>query len=182
MDEIAEHLGPVARELLDCWSRLPRGDGCVPERVSFDPMAIVRILPVVSVIAREGEDQWRFRVVGSEIERRWGRRITGANCFERVSPAAADVMRRELKYIVEWPCGSWSRRRAELRSGRVAAIETLRLPLRTRDGAIGQILSCSGELAERILPIADPTQEIIRIVEQKFFDIGAGCPPHGAIA
>lgn len=145
-------------------------------------MAVVRILPVISIIEREGEDAWRFRLVGTEIERRWGRVITGTACYDGVSPAAVAVMRRELKNIVEWPCGSWSRRRVEFRSGRVAAIETLRLPLRAGDGAVSQILSCSGELGDTpLLASADPTREIIRITEQEYLDIGAGRPAEGAI-
>lgn len=181
MDEIADRLGPIARELLDAWVKLPRDGGVVPRRDRFDPMTITRILPVVSVIGREGEDQWRFRLVGTEIERRWNRKITGSDCFHGVSLPAAAVMRRELKSIVEWPCGSWSRRRIELLSGRAAAIETLRLPLRAKDGEITQILSCSGELPGRVSAIADPTREIITIVEQEYVDIGAGRPSRRAI-
>jgi hypothetical protein len=180
VDGIVERLGPVARELLASWSQLPR-DGCVPDRVSFDPMAIIRILPVVSVIEREGEDKWRFRLVGTEIERRWGKRLTGNECFQSLSPEAASIMRLELKCIVEWPCGSRSQRRTELVSGRVAALETLRLPLRGKDGAVSQILSCSGELGGRVA-IADPTRRITRIVEQEYFDIGAGRPARSAVA
>lgn len=181
MYDIADRLGPIARELLDAWIKLPRDSGFVPSRASFDPMTIAHILPVISLIGREGEDQWRFRLVGTEIERRWGRIITGADCFAGVSPSAAAVMRRELKSIVEWPCGSWSRRRSELLSGRAAAIETLRLPMRAKDGEITQILSCSGELAGKISALADPTREIIRIVEQEYFDIGEGRPPQSAL-
>jgi hypothetical protein len=179
--EIAERLGPVARELLASWSELPRREGFVPDRESFDPMAITRILRVISLIEREGEDEWRFRLVGTEIERQWGRTFTGRNCFEELSPGAVAVMRRELKCIVEWPCGSWSRRRVELLSGRMMVIETLRLPLRAKCGAINQILSCNGELESNFQPAADAKREIVRIVDQQYFDIGAGCPPCGAI-
>jgi hypothetical protein len=179
--EIADRLSPIARELLDAWVKLPRDGGIVPGRDGFDPMAITRILPVISVIGREGEDDWRYRLVGTEIERRWNRRITGTDCFQSVSPSAAAVMRRELKSIVECPCGSWSRRRIELLSGRAAAIETLRLPLRAKDGAVTLILSCSGELPGRVSAVADPTREIIRIVEQEYVDIGTGRPLQGAI-
>jgi hypothetical protein len=178
--EIAERLGPIARELLTAWTELPR-KGCVPDRSSFDPMTIARILPVISVIEREGEDKWRFRLVGTEIERRWGRVITGENCFDGVSPSAADVMRLELKCIVEWPCGSHSLRRIELQSGRVMTIETLRLPLRAADCCVRQILSCSGELCGKAPVIHDPTREIIKIVEQEYFDIGAGRPTQRAL-
>ena len=181
MYEIAERLGPIAAELLACWSQLP-AQYCVPDRKSFDPMAIARILPVISLLERTGPDEWYFRLVGTEIERRWGRKITGHDCLEIVSPEAAQIMRREFREIVEQPCGSWSRRRVELVSGRLAAIETLRLPLRVSDGTVGQILSCSGELAHMTPPGVDPPREIIMITDQEFFDIGAGCPASGAVA
>ena len=44
-----------------------------------EPMSIARILPIVSLLERTGPDDWRFRLVGTEIERRWGRKITGSD-------------------------------------------------------------------------------------------------------
>ena len=90
-------------------------------------------------------------------------------------------MCREFRGIVEQPCGSWSRRRLELVSGRVASIESLRLPLRGNDGAVSQILSCSGELRSPGMAGLDAPREIVMITEQEFFDIGAGCPATDAI-
>jgi hypothetical protein len=181
LHEIVDRLGPIAAELLTCWSRLP-ARGCVPDRKSFDPMAIARILPVISVIERVGREDWRFRLVGTEIERRWERKISGQDVLEAVSPAAARIMRHELKQIVEQPCGSWSRRRVELVSGRLAEIETLRLPLRAADSTVSLVLSCSGELARGTPADADRPREIIMITEQEYLDIGAGCPATDAIA
>jgi len=178
--EIFERFGPIARELLAAWLRLPR-EGVVPDRDSFDPMAIRRILPVISLIERKGEETWCYRLVGSEIERRWGRRITGMDVIQGVSPEAAAMIREELRTVVEWPCGSWSQRRISLRSGRVAAVQTVRLPLRVKDGTVSQILSCSGELSGDGSAAADPTREIVRIVEHQFFDIGAGLPTQSTL-
>jgi hypothetical protein len=180
--ELAERLGPIARELLTAWSRLPARDG-VPDRKSFDPMSIARILPVISLLERTGPDEWYFRLVGTEIERRWGRKITGSDLNDIVSPQAVTVMRPELRNIVEWPCGSWCHRLVGLQSGRRAAIETLRLPLRANDGRVNLVLSCSGELSTtRQSAAIDLPREIHTITDQEFFDIGAGCPSQSAIA
>jgi hypothetical protein len=177
VSELVERLGPVARELLEYWTRLPK-HGCVPHRRDFDPMAIVRILPVVSLIQRTTEGAWQFRIAGTEIERRWERKLTGQKYLEIdiVSRQAAETMRREFEFITTWPCASWSLRRVELRSGRRAVIETLRVPLRAADDRISQILSCSGELDDRSIRAPDGAREIIMITEQEFLDIGAGCP------
>jgi hypothetical protein len=180
VSDIAASLGPVARELLVAWSRLP-ARGFVPDRSDFDPMAVAHILPVVSIIERIGPDDWRFRLVGTEIERRWGRGITGSNITDIVSPPAVAVMRRELREIVERPCGSWSERLVALRSERRAVLETLRLPLRAGDGRVSLVLSCSGELAPRVSPRPDAAREIHTIARQRYVDIGAGCPPCGAL-
>jgi hypothetical protein len=180
VEPITERLGPVARELFALWWRLPR-QGLVPERRNFDPMTAVRILPVISVIEREGPDAWRFRIVGTEIERRWGQVFTGCDCLANVSAQAASVMQREFRTVLEFPCGSRSLRRVRFGSGRTSVIETLRLPLRGKDGTNSQILSCSGELGGDIAFAVDTPREVITIAEQEYVDIGAGCPPQGAI-
>jgi hypothetical protein len=181
--QITEHLGSVAHDLLAYWAQLPKREW-VPDRHAFDPMAIARILPVVSVLQREAGGDWRFRLVGTEIERRWERPLTGLSYFDIniVSRQAADIMRLEMSQVVEWPCGSWSLRRVEFRSGRRAVVETLRLPLRANDGSVGLIVSCSGELHERAAPADGAAREIIMITEHQFLDIGAGTPPDGALA
>jgi hypothetical protein len=178
--EIAQRLGPVARELLACWSELPTRD-CVPDRQAFDPMAVARILPVVSLIERVDQALWRFRLVGTEIERRWGRTLTGRDALAVASPETAKITRQELTNIVGWPCGSWSQRRVEFKSGRVGAVETLRLPLRAADGVVRLVLSCSGELHGLSPAITDVPREIVMITNQQYFDVGVGCPPESAI-
>ena len=182
MDSMIGLLGPNARELLTYWQGLPRRD-CVPQRRDFDPMAIAAILPVITLLERVSDDNWRFRLVGTEIERRWGGRYTGLNYLELdfVSARAAGAMRRELVMMTKRPCGSWSRRRVEFHSGRRASIETLRLPLRANDGTVAQIICCSEELGDQTEPATDGPREIINITEQQFLDIGAGVPAIGSL-
>lgn len=171
---IADQLQPIARELFAAWSRLPRCGG-VPSRDDFDPMAIARILPVVSLIERTGS-VWRLRLVGTEIERRWGRGLTGIDYRDILSPEAAITTERELSTICGRPCGSWSLRHLELHSGRRLTAESFRLPLRGCDGDVSLILSCSGELTGRTLRDADRHCEVVMVAAQCFLDIGAGVP------
>ena len=182
MIEVAEGVGPVARELLAYWSTLPRRE-FVPERRHFDPMAIVRILPVITLLERVADDDWRFRVAGTEIERRWERNLTGVPYLgiDILSPRASAAMRHEFNRVVDFPCGSWSRRAVRLQSGRGALVETLRLPLRAGDGSLSLIVSCSAESGDPIEPQADAPQEIIHITAHRFFDIGAGSPDESAL-
>jgi hypothetical protein len=172
---VVNRMRPTARDLLAAWSALPRHDG-VPVRADFDPMAVPHILPVVSLIERVEEGEWRMRLAGTEIERRWGRTLTGLSYTDIMAAAAAASTLCEFEAICRRPCGSWSMRHLELSSGRRIDVETLRLPLRAADGSVSLILSCSGELSGRFLHEPDRCREILTVVEQEFLDIGAGIP------
>jgi hypothetical protein len=175
VDTLSPRLQPASHKLLAAWLKLPRPD-IVPSRVDFDPCAISSILPIVSLIERTGADEWRVRVAGTEIERRWGRELSGLTYAEVLSPQAVEVTHCEFDAVCRQPCGSWSLRRLDLRSGRRLHTETLRLPLRGRDGAVSLILSCNGELSPEVMYDADMPREIVTVFEQEFFDIGAGLP------
>jgi hypothetical protein len=174
---VVEHLGPNASRLLKYWQQLPQR-GSIPDRRDFDPMAIVPVLPFITLLERVTDSEWRLRVIGTEVERRWRGKYTGHNylTLDIVSAQAANVMLREFRTITQWPCGSWSRRNVEFRSGRRVAIETLRLPLRAIDGNIAQIISSSEEFGNRAGFATDRPSGIIEITEQRFVDIGAGAP------
>ena len=175
MDSINPRLQPASQKLLAAWLRLPRTD-VVPSRRDFEPGEIASILPVISVIERVAADEWRLRLVGTEIERRWGRDLAGLSYAEMLSPQAVEVTHCEFDAICRQPCGSWSLRRLDLRSGRKLQTETLRLPMRARDGEVRLILSCNGELSPEIMYDIDEPREIVKVYEQEFFDIGAGVP------
>lgn len=175
MDTITDNLGPAAAELLAAWALLPKRE-CVPDRDAFYPMAVARILPVITLLERIDDHEWRFRLVGTEVDRRWGRLLTGLNCLEIAAPAVTEIIRREFTEVVGRPCGSWSIRRVAFDSGRNATIETLRLPLRAKDGSVSLILGSSGELPSRMVHELDRPSSIVTILEQRFFDIGAGVP------
>jgi hypothetical protein len=183
VNTLVEHLGPNASRLLKYWQLLPQR-GSVPDRRDFDPMEIPPVLPFITLLERVTDNEWRFRIVGTEVERRWRGNYTGHNylTLDIVSEQVADMMLREFTAITQWPCGSWSRRNVEFRSRRCAVIETLRLPLRTNDGNTGQIISCSEEFGDRAGLATDGPRGIVEIIEQRFVDLGAGAPTAGLLA
>jgi hypothetical protein len=40
-------------------------------------------------VQRVDAEVWRYRLVGTEVDRRWGRPLTGVNCIEIAAPEAA---------------------------------------------------------------------------------------------
>lgn len=175
MEAIHARFQPASQKLWAAWSALPR-PGIVPTRTSFDPCAIPSILPVISLIERMAPGEWRVRLAGTELERRWGRELSGLSYAEVLSSQAVDVTHCELDAICRQPCGSWSLRHLELQSGRRLQTETLRLPLRDKHGEVALIVSCNGELTPELMREPDQPREIITVFEQQFFDIGAGIP------
>jgi hypothetical protein len=176
VDSIGARLQPASQKLLAAWLRLPRPE-IVPTRAVFDPCEIASILPIISLIERATPNEWRMRLAGTELERRWGKDLSGLTYAEVLSPQAVDVTHCEFEAICRHPCGSWSLRGLELRSGRRLQVETMRLPLRGKDGEISLILSCHGELSPQILYQGDHPRAIVTVFDQGFFDIGAGIPP-----
>jgi hypothetical protein len=173
MDAIADMFGPAASELSAMWRALPK-EGLVPRRECFDPMLLPRILPVVTLFERTGEDNWRFRLGGSEIDRRWGRNVTGLDYKTLVEPELAPIILREFTHIVTTPCGSWSVLRVAFASGRWTEIEILRFPMRAKDGSVSLILCTAEEVSARIGHQPEVPSSVARVAEQRFIDIGAG--------
>jgi hypothetical protein len=175
VDLICDRFQPASQKLWEAWSRLPRPD-IVPTRASFDPCDIPGILPVISLIERVSPGEWRVRLAGTELERRWGRELSGITFAEVLSPQAVEVTHCEFEAMCRQPCGSWSLRHLELRSGRRLQTETVRLPLRDKNGVVNLIVSCNGELSPDLMRETDQPREIVTVFEQEFFDIGAGVP------
>jgi len=180
VDSICGRFQPASLKLWAAWSRLPRPD-VVPARASFDPCAIPGILPVISLIERVSPGEWRVRLAGTELERRWGRALSGLSYAEVMSSQAVEVTHCEFEAICGQPCGSRSLRHLELRSGRRLQTETLRLPLRDKGGAVSLIVSCNGELSCDLMHEPDQPREIVTVFEQEFFDIGAGVPAFSCV-
>lgn len=173
MGAIADTFGPAASEFFAMWRALPK-EGLVPRRECFDPMLLPRILPVVTLFERMGEDDWRFRLSGSEIDRRWGRNVTGLDYKTLVEPELAPIILGEFTHIVTTPCGSWSVLRVAFASGRWTEIEILRLPMRAKDGSVSLILCTAEEVSIRIGHQLELPSSVAKVTEQRFIDIGAG--------
>jgi hypothetical protein len=178
---ITHELGPTAKKLLTVWSTLPRYE-LVPYREAFDPMVDVTILPVLTIFERGSDQVWRFRLAGTEIDRRWGRKVTGLAFTELTAPDVAPIMQREFDEIVRTPCGAYSLGHVEFDSGRLVAVEFLRLPLRARDGSVSLILSCAPELPRKATYQPDVPVSVGKIATQQFFDIGGGIPSDTPLA
>jgi hypothetical protein len=172
-----EEIGESGAALWTYWTSLAR-PGLVPYRRDFDPMAIKRVLPVVSLMEMEGPDTWRLRLVGTEICRRAGRDLTGLNYLDLLThaPARASQAQR-LATMMGHPCGATGDRRNIRSSGLEYRVRILSLPLRDSEGRIRLLVTTNEEIERRHwLGAERDSFEELSPVDSKFVDIGAGTP------
>lgn len=169
-----EKLGEPGFALWTYWSSI-RAGALVPYRRDFDPMAIVRQLPIISLIERVSALQWPIRLVGTEIVNRSGE-LTGRNLIDLVAPEQRAEQDRLLTDQLEHPCGSVGVRTNVRRSGTGYLVRTVTLPLRRADGKACMLISTNEEVDRDMLAPRSALGQM-RIAERRFIDIGAGKPP-----
>lgn len=167
-----QHFGAPAAALWDYWTRC-RGTELVPDRRTFDPMAIAEHLPIVCLLERDAPMQWRLRVVGTGIVNRSGE-LTGRNYMDLLVPEQRLDVDRRLNAQLAQPCGSFSTRR-NIRGGVDYLVRVLALPLRTADGVLRQIVTTNEEL-RGTRGIAERGIDALELTGSEFLDIGAGVP------
>ena len=118
-------LSQGGRALWDYWNALPKL-GTVPFRSDFDPAAVVRLLPFISIVERRSADDWRIRLAGTDVGRQAGMETTGLNYLDLVDPTLRSTLATILANIVSRPCAyrgipamrlSWHQSRPETFGG-----------------------------------------------------------------
>lgn len=71
-------LGRLARY----WHELAAAAGGVPPRAAFDPAAVVKLLPRLIVVEHLGDQEFRYRLLGTEVDRFTKSRYTGRRTSE----------------------------------------------------------------------------------------------------
>jgi len=94
--EVSAPEHPGNAELLAYWDS-HRGPHDALKRADFNPLALPRLLPGV-FLAEPADDDFRFRLVGSQIEDRMQRVLTGRSLTEiygpQLGPQTAEIYRR----------------------------------------------------------------------------------------
>jgi hypothetical protein len=135
---------PVLRPVLDYWEH-KRGARPLPRRGDIDPLELKAYLRHLFLIEVLGRDEFRYRLLGSEITDRYGRNSTGKTVREAYAaqPAVADWLTGMLVAVTR-------NARPVLATGSLAAInkehilsESLHLPLADDGESVGMILGAA---------------------------------------
>lgn len=168
-----------AQRFLDYWHSLPK-EGFVPRRQSFDPAAVVPLLPDLILCRYEFGARPRvvFSLIGSRHVDRWGRDLTGQDYLAFLPDHDRDSTWQRLRNVVEHPCGTHGYRAEVYRSGKVVLLETLILPLRGGEGRIDRCIAYGHEAPGYEKPRWDISigREFRATARERYLDIGNGVP------
>jgi hypothetical protein len=134
---------PLLRALRDYWEA-KRGRRAMPGRRDFDPAEIPSLLPHVFMLdVLPGGGDFRFRLLGSEITRRYGRDSTGKtlrDVYAVTSPTMFDQLTRLMTAVVESRRPVLSRSSLAAVSKDFVAYEAIHLPLSDDGQSVNIIL------------------------------------------
>ena len=134
---------PVLLDLLAYWER-KRGDRIMPTRADIDPLELKGHLGwLILVDVLPGLEDFRYRLVGTNIVHAVGRDSTGRTVRELYANTAAGYVSMTLKLfrlVAEEAQAVWTGGTLRVLGRGHRQFQTLMLPLDTGDGAVGKIL------------------------------------------
>ncbi len=177
-------LSSAAREFFAYWDGLPKCD-LVPRREHFDPVAVKHLLADIAILQYSFAEPPAliFRLAGTHHVQRWGHELTGRNYLDFVPAPRRALAWARQRLIVEHPCGTHSYRIETYASGRQVRLESIALPLRSRDGPADLMIVFSREAPDqKVEPWRlGEHQAFADSIGNRFIDIGRGAPDEPAV-
>jgi hypothetical protein len=179
---IGETAGParsaVSHEFEAFWRGLPR-DGAVPHRRRFEPKSAARFLPnlVLMETVVDGAGAFLLRLVGTAVEARIQRRLTGYDYLEFLPGEYRRGAVESARLIAQQPCGLWQITPLHYARGFSQNCELTMFPLRGDSGAF-LILACL-EWRDDLVRPTGPHEKLLHADTARefcFIDLGAGAP------
>jgi len=162
------------------WQHLRPDDAVIPSRAQLDPCEMPRLLPHVIVYdVAATPDTVTYRLVGTEITRRWGFDPTGRPYAEVVGGDEGWESARAILRVAHEAVGLRLLRRQVRPSGALDDVEVCCLPVWHDGRGAAQAMSVSAALAPGGRPLdthADPVRERI-LLEREHFELAAAASP-----
>jgi len=161
------------------WRALPK-QGCAPHRREFRPERATKFLKNLMLIEapQDSAARLRLRLVGSAIQLRIQRDITGCDYLDFLAPAHHVGAVQSCLAMLRQPCGLWQCMDVHYERGFAQALEVTAFPLLADPGGTALILALVEPLTALVTP--EPAQGRAMLVETAahyaFIDVGAGLP------
>ncbi|TNE60550.1 MAG: PAS domain-containing protein [Alphaproteobacteria bacterium] len=170
----------ATQDLVAFWRRLPRPEGQVcPKRSDFSSAQINGALPEVFVSEWYSDDVLAIVQAGTVLDRLLGVDITGQNIFDILPPELKEPERVYYRALRDQPCAGVLTRSANNLIGRPFVYRTIQLPLLDPFGKVRYFVGTGAAIEGKQLEqeFGQTNFKSIRLLERRFFDIGAGVPP-----
>lgn len=170
----------ATQQLVRFWLDLPRAEGTVcPKRSDFSSAEINGSIAEVFLSEWESEDRLCVVQAGTVLDRHIGIDMTGKNIFDMTPPELVEDERRYYKALRDQPCAGLITRSMINFASKHFVYRTIQLPLLDPFGHVryfvGTGIVFEGAALEREFGVREFNET--RLVERRFFDIGAGVPP-----
>jgi len=150
-----------------CWDGI-RGDGLVPDRQAFDPVAIRDLMPSITILEIWSPERIVSRLAGTGVD------PTGKNWLDLQRPELRDGYVRVIEAQTKQPCGRRTVMRSRNAKGVVSRAEALALPMFHAASGHDMIVSYFATLD--ILAYEGGDYQVLDFEETHWIDIGAGVP------
>ncbi|MCJ9429722.1 PAS domain-containing protein [Kordiimonas marina] len=169
----------ATQDLVRFWLNLPRPEGQVcPKRSDFSSAQINGALPEVFLSEWYSEDVLAIVQAGTVLDRLLGLDITGHNIFDILPEELKEPERIYYRALRDQPCAGLITRSANNLRGKPFVYRTIQLPLLDPFGKVHYFVGTGAALEGKQLEqeFGQTNFKSIRLLERRFFDIGAGVP------
>ena len=179
IDETCPARSALSLEFEAFWRTLPK-QGLVPERSAFRPERAARFLAhlILSEAQLDGDAFIRFRLIGTEFERRVQRNIKGNNYLHFLHPADQARSLHATRQVATRPCGLWHVTPLHYERGYAQHIEFTTLPLGRGPDGIYLFLVLTQPVDGLLMPVqtGNRAMRVDPPMTFQYIDLGAGVP------
>lgn len=162
-----------AKRLFAYWNGLPK-EGLIPDRSSFDPVAIRDLMRAVTLLEIWSLDRVEIRLAGTGVCEGMGFDPTGRNTLDLLAPETRDRYRNLIAAQIETPCGRWNVLTTRHAGGVISRAEVITLPMFYARAGHHMILSYFGTID--VVGYDVGGYQIMSYDDTRWIDIGAGVP------
>ncbi len=161
----------------DVWSAFREPGQVVPLWQNVRPMMFGDLLAHVTMVKKYGPRDYRYRLLGSEVNLKMGDDPVGEDFFKYLPTHLHDYAYKWLDKIVAQPCAAWHEMSLEFANNKSRRYESLNLPIMGSDGQIDTFLyynkGWQPQPGENLGPLLSSGAEFFTIEP---VDVGAGIP------
>jgi len=166
---------PSFVELHACWQSI-RQEEKLPRAEDFDLLAVLPLLPELSLFDMVAPGEIICRFAGTAICDRLGHDLTGRNICQQQATAMRDRARRAYEGMAAHPCGMVARYVNHYNTGAQGIVSSLYLPLTTANGSTRILGIGYREEKTDYAPPIDETLIVTDVLSVDWLDIGFGVP------